>query len=78
MWNCQQITQRATDYLERDLPWLDRVQFRLHLLMCRACERYLEQLRLTRAAMRSLRTDEGGPPPALRDTFRQWRSGRKD
>lgn len=73
MWSCQQVTERATDYLEHDLPWLERVQFRLHLLMCRACDRYLGQLRLTTEATRALRV-EMPPSPELRETFRQWRS----
>jgi hypothetical protein len=76
MWSCRQVTERATDYLECDLRWFERLQCRLHLLMCRACARYLGQLRLTRAAMQALRKDEV-PPPELRAAFRQWRSERK-
>lgn len=78
MWNCRQVTQRATDYLERGLPWHARLQFRLHLLMCRACERYLRQLTLTRDALRALKDTGPVPPsPELLDAFRQWQSGRK-
>ena len=77
MWNCRQVTERATDYLEHDLAWLERLQFRLHLLMCRACERYLGQLRLTRDVTQALRTDDAPPPPELREAFRTWRSERK-
>lgn len=79
MWNCQQVTQRATDYLERELPWHARLQFRLHLLMCRACERYVRQLVLTRDALRALKDARpSAPSPELRHAFRQWRSGRQD
>jgi len=78
MWSCRQVTARATDYLEHDLSWRERLQFRLHLLMCKACDRYLAQLRLTREAARALRRpDDAEPPPELREAFRQWRSERK-
>jgi anti-sigma factor RsiW len=79
MWSCRQVTARATDYLEHDLSRWERLQFRLHLMMCRACDRYLAQLRLTREATHALRTTEPAPapPPELREAFRQWRSERK-
>jgi len=47
MPNCQQITEQASDYLERNQsPWR-RAAFRMHLLMCRYCRRHLKHLDLT-------------------------------
>lgn len=79
MWNCRQVTQRASDHLERGLPWHARLQVRLHLLVCRACERYVRQMALTRDALRALK-DPGpsAPSPELRGAFRQWRTERRD
>lgn len=46
MLNCREISERASDYLDRNLPWRVRMQVRLHLLMCRFCREYIRQLAL--------------------------------
>lgn len=45
MLSCKEVTELATDYLEGDLAWRERVRVRLHLWMCRHCRRYLDQMR---------------------------------
>jgi predicted anti-sigma-YlaC factor YlaD len=47
MPSCQGITERASEYLDRDLPRWKRMSFRMHLLMCIHCRRYVSQLKLT-------------------------------
>jgi len=46
MLRCHEVEERASAYLERDLPWRQHLAVRLHLLICRACRRYLAQLEL--------------------------------
>lgn len=77
MLSCKDITERVTEYLERDLsPW-DRVQFSLHLAMCRFCRRYVSQMRTTVATLR--RVVERSPEPtspldaSLREALHAWR-----
>lgn len=55
---CRKMTEMASDYLDRDLPLLARMRFRMHLLMCQHCRRYVDQLAATIALLRKLRTDE--------------------
>lgn len=45
--SCRDLAERASDYLDRDLPLRSRLQVRLHLLLCENCRRYLDQLRAT-------------------------------
>ena len=61
MLSCREVTEKASDYLERDLGFRERLQFRLHLAICTACRRYVEQLR---AAVRLLKQQPPEPVPA--------------
>lgn len=47
MLRCRSILEQADAYLTDDLTAWQRVQFRLHLAVCRNCRRYLRQLKLT-------------------------------
>ncbi len=54
MLNCQQIAQISSDYLDRtDLSWQQRTQFKLHLMICSTCRRFVGQLDLLRHALQS-------------------------
>ena len=50
MLKCRDIARMASDQLDRPLPFRQRVSFRMHLLMCRLCRRYVRQLVLLRRA----------------------------
>ncbi|MEW6322289.1 MAG: zf-HC2 domain-containing protein [Acidobacteriota bacterium] len=76
MLNCRDVTERVTDYLERDLSWWERLWFRLHLAMCAACRRYVAQMRTTTQLLRQLGERPADPPavdPAIREAFRAGR-----
>lgn len=45
MLRCSEVAERATIYLEGDMPRMARWAMRLHLLMCRHCRRFVHQLR---------------------------------
>lgn len=44
MMTCQQMTALVTDYVEKRMPLLRRLGFRLHLLMCTNCRTYVKQM----------------------------------
>ena len=43
MLNCKQITEQSDEYLSGDLGIYQSIQFRIHLLMCSYCRRYVRQ-----------------------------------
>lgn len=47
MLSCKDITQKADQYLEKELPWHTRLSFKMHLFMCVNCRRYISQIGLT-------------------------------
>ncbi|ESR24644.1 zf-HC2 domain-containing protein [Lutibaculum baratangense] len=58
MLNCREITENADRYLDKEMGFLERLQMRLHLMMCRHCTRYVEQLKATIAMLRDLRLEQ--------------------
>lgn len=47
MITCKGVSDKASDYLEGPVPFMQRFQLRLHLMMCKHCRRYVRQLKLT-------------------------------
>ena len=66
-----------TDYLEGALAPADRARFERHLAGCLACARYLDQMRLTVAAVG--RVDRRALPAAVLDElvelYRRYAAG---
>lgn len=60
MLNCQQVTQMASDFIERRLRLRERLMVIVHIAMCRGCRIYIAQFRATLLAMRAVPT----PAPA--------------
>jgi predicted anti-sigma-YlaC factor YlaD len=56
---CREMSELATDYLERSLPLRTWLGARWHLLLCPACQRYYAQMRQTVRLLASRRL----PPP---------------
>ena len=44
MLTCKEITELATDYVEGETPFGQRVSVWMHLAMCKACKRYVRQV----------------------------------
>ncbi len=79
MLSCKDVSERCTDYLERELTWRDRVQYWMHLAMCAVCRRYVGQMRTTAALLKRVGDDvplHAPLDPALREAFRATREGR--
>lgn len=61
MLKCQEVVQQADALLADELNLRQRIELRLHLLMCVHCRRYVRQLRKLVAAipgMHGLASDE--------------------
>jgi len=54
MLSCKDVTKLVSESMDRSLPLGKRIGVRLHLLICRFCERYRRQLLLLREAARHL------------------------
>jgi Putative zinc-finger len=50
MWflNCEEISRKVSDALDRRLPWYERAGIRFHFLMCKHCSHFEEHLTLLR------------------------------
>ena len=62
---CQEVVELVTDYLEGALSEEDRARFERHLELCDGCTRYVDQIRMTIAAVG--RIEESDVPPEMRE-----------
>jgi hypothetical protein len=60
--SCKDVTEHASDYLERNLTFRQRLGYRIHLFICISCRRYLSQLKLTIATLAKM--PGASPQPA--------------
>jgi hypothetical protein len=60
MLSCEEITRRYSESLERKLPLGQRLEVRLHMLMCRYCSRFRRQIEFLRNLTRHAGTRAGG------------------
>ncbi len=56
---CRDMTELATEYLEGELGFSNRLFARLHIGLCPPCTRYFDQMRRTIGLLRT------GPAPTL-------------
>ncbi|MBI1869157.1 MAG: zf-HC2 domain-containing protein [Methylocystis sp.] len=73
MLSCEEVVERASEYLDRDLGRWGRLKVRLHIAMCKHCNRYVLQLGLTTRLVRSRPADPLAPhvEDQLIESFRQ-------
>ena len=75
-FNCQQIVELVTEYLDGSLQPTERLAFERHVTICPPCRGYLAQLRKIRKMGGTLREDD--LPQPLRDdlvkAFRTWKT----
>ena len=57
MLSCKDITEKANEYVDKELPLVARVKFHIHLFMCVNCRRYVTQLKTTILALGRMRHD---------------------
>jgi anti-sigma factor RsiW len=74
--DCRDLVELVTDYLESTLIAGDVARIEAHLPLCRACEAYIAQMRLTRDSI--ARLDVAVLPSehraALLTAFRKWKA----
>ena len=63
--SCQEVVELVTDYLEGAMTPEDVARFDRHLSLCEGCVFYVEQIRMTIAAVG--RVAEEDVPPETRD-----------
>ena len=52
MFNCKDVSQKVSESLDRKLPLYERMMIRIHMMMCRYCARFQQQLFLVRQIAR--------------------------
>lgn len=75
---CQQLVEALTDYLEGVLEPAERADIERHIVFCRGCAEYVEQMHSTIELLGLLNRDEPGQAPEehLLDVFRRWKAQR--
>lgn len=75
---CREFVELLTDYLDDALPAEQRAEIERHVVFCRGCSNYLEQMHSTIGLLRRIADDDPGaaPPDAVVAIFRQWRAER--
>jgi anti-sigma factor RsiW len=72
---CQEVVELVTDYLEGALPADRTALFEMHLNFCDGCLWYVDQLRMTVAAVERIREED--VPAETRErlltAFRDWK-----
>jgi len=73
---CREAVELVTDYLEGALSRGDRARFEAHLAQCPHCNRYLEQIRTTIAAMGRIEPEALDPEvrEELVALYRRWQA----
>ncbi|NOT96258.1 MAG: zf-HC2 domain-containing protein [Nitrospira sp.] len=51
---CRDVTDRAVEYLDEDLPVLTKIRVGLHLASCAPCRVYVKQLGLISSVLQNL------------------------
>jgi hypothetical protein len=54
MLNCKEATKLASQSLDRELSFRERVGIKIHYILCRACRSFLKQIRFLRLASQLL------------------------
>lgn len=47
MLKCKDIPDEASLYVDHNLPWHRRLSWRIHLLLCNNCRRFIRHFKLT-------------------------------
>ena len=51
MLTCSEVAAQASNYLDQDMSMPQRAAFRLHLMYCTNCRRFVRQLRLLKQSV---------------------------
>jgi len=51
MHKCKEIIELTSQNMDALLPWYTRIEMKVHLLMCKTCNRYAKQLQFMNKAL---------------------------
>ena len=54
MLSCKQASQLISQSLDRKLSWRERLALCMHLLICKYCTRFSQQLQILRVALKRM------------------------
>lgn len=74
MLTCQQVTESASTYLDEPRSLSRRLAFRLHLLVCHRCRRFIRQLNIAVGASQTLNTPITPDDDAVEATLKKIKS----
>ena len=63
MATCREASALVSRRMDTRLSIAERLRVRLHLLLCKSCERFAQQVRVLRAASRRLAENRLNGPP---------------
>jgi hypothetical protein len=71
---CHEIVELVTDYLDDAMSEADRTRFEMHVMVCRGCENYLDQMRRASQAVGEVAVEEPDEKQMteLLEAFRGW------
>ncbi len=64
MLSCRELSEQADAFLDKEMPFGKKMQLRMHMLMCSGCNRFLNQMRVTRSL---ITTEAKGKAPRNSD-----------
>ena len=64
MFSCNDVSQKVSESMDRVLPFHQQMMIRLHLLMCKYCARFRDQMLLIRKALRTGEDPDEEPGPS--------------
>jgi anti-sigma factor RsiW len=75
---CREFVEVLTDYLDNALDPAERAEIERHIVICRGCSNYVEQMRSTIDLLGRLARDGAGDVGSERllSMFRAWQGGR--
>ena len=47
MLKCKEITDLASDYIDKNLDWKNRFSMKMHLFLCKHCSRFMQNFKTT-------------------------------
>lgn len=65
MLKCDEVARLTSDYIDRqNLTWAARGQFKIHLMMCQNCSRFVHQMQLLTDTLQQREPSAASPPSA--------------
>ena len=62
MPSCRQVTEQASEYLDRELGTMPRLRFWMHLRACEVCAEFVRQIDLVRSGLGMMPAGKGLDP----------------